>query len=161
MVNVHNCCTTVQLWSQHIPFIWPRVVRTIQREKNSGVPTGDGGPDPLTSVQTPPEINANPLKSCFIYRGVSHACIFYCSPTMKKVSDPHFFGVGDAIGEKRKIMRTTCASRAGVCGRRSKENTDTMKVAEQSVARQSSEVKRPSAYCQTILFRRFSKNGKI
>ena len=57
--------------------------------------------------------------------------------------------------------RMTCASRASVCGRRSKENSETMNVAEQSVTRESSEVTRPLVHCQTTLFWRFNQIGKI
>ena len=54
-----------------------------------------GGPDPPTSVQTPPEISANPLKM-FIYIGGGGYPIhvywnFYCSPAKKYGSDPPLF----------------------------------------------------------------------
>ena len=43
----------------------------------SGVATGGmRGFGPPTYVQTPPEINANPLKSIFYIWGVSHAYIY-------------------------------------------------------------------------------------
>ena len=72
-------------------------------EMNSGITTGGmGGSGPPTFVQTPPEINANQLKSFFIYGGYPMYvyCNFYCSPAKKNGSDPHFFWAGDATRDE-------------------------------------------------------------
>ena len=62
----------------------------------SGVATGgNGGVRTPTSVQTPLEISANPLKSFITYRGGGYPmyvyCNFYCSPAKKHGLDPPTF----------------------------------------------------------------------
>ena len=53
------------------------------------------GPDPPTSIQTPPEICANPLRSVLYIGGGGVPCMyivtFYCSPAKKNCSDPPTF----------------------------------------------------------------------
>ena len=66
----------------------------------SGVATGGtGGSGPPTSVQTPPEICANPLRSVLCIGGgvpCMYIVTFYCSPATKKFSDPPLFWAGYA-----------------------------------------------------------------
>ena len=82
---------------------------------NSGIATGEmGGSGPLTYVQTPPEISANPLKSLFFYiGGVSHVCIIvtFTAHQQRKMVQTPFFWV-DATDDKHtqvtiKIIRNT------------------------------------------------------
>ena len=63
---------------------------------HSGVATGGmGGSGPPTSVQTPPEICANPLKSVLIYReGPMHVYCYF----LLLISEENFFGPPTFLG---------------------------------------------------------------
>ena len=67
---------------------------------------GMGGPDPPTSVQTSPEICANPLRSILYIGGGGVPCMyivtFYCSPAKKNCSDPPtFFGLATPLSRAK------------------------------------------------------------
>ena len=68
---------------------------------DSGVATGGMGVRTPTSVQTPPEISANPLKSLYIHGGgVSYACILeLLLLTSKEIwfGPPTFFGLATPL----------------------------------------------------------------
>ena len=79
---------------------WSRLKRALHTVASPW--EGMGGSGPPTSVQTPPEIRANPLKRVLYIGGgggvpCMYIVIFYCSPAKKNCSDPpHFFWAGDA-----------------------------------------------------------------
>ena len=66
----------------------------------SGVTTGEWvGPDPPTSVQTPPEICTNPLKSVLYIGGPMHVhCNFLLLTSKEKLLRPPLWA-GDATGD--------------------------------------------------------------
>ena len=68
-------------------------------------PRGEWGSGPPTSVQTPPEISTNPLKSFYIYGGYPMHVYwnFYCSPAKKYGSNPPPF-----LGWRHHCTWTLC-----------------------------------------------------